>query len=280
MAFEHPGDGALDYLPCRYGKSRLLFRGPKKSLQGRYAVFFGGTETYGKFIEYPFADLVGGALDFPTINMGCVNAGIDVYARDQPLMQIADRADVAVIQVMGAQNMSNRFYSVHPRRNDRFIGPSALMQTIYREVDFTDYAFTRHMLQALRDRCERRFGLVVEELKAAWVARMRTWMESMACRKVLLWLSEREPVEEDCALDPLFVDRRMLEQIRPYVDDIVEVVRLPAMNDLHTEGMVFSELEAQAAQQTPGVAVHIEAAAALVPVLEALIDRAGEGAQG
>lgn len=279
MAFEHPGDGALDYLPCRYGKSRLLFRGPKKPLEGRFAVFFGGTETYGKFIEYPFADLAGDALGFPTINMGCVNAGIDVYAKDQPLMRIADRAEVAVIQVMGAQNMSNRFYSVHPRRNDRFIGPSALMQTIFREVDFTEYAFTRHMLQALQDHCERRFELVVDELKAAWVARMRSWMETLECRKVLLWLSEREPEDDDLAVDPLFVDRRMLEQVRPFVDDIVEVVHLPPAEQFHTEGMVFSELEAQAARQTPGVAVHIEAAAALVPLLEGLIEQADDARQ-
>ncbi len=36
---------------------------------------------------------------------------------------------------MGAQNLSNRFYAVHPRRNDRFLRASTLMKTIFREVD-------------------------------------------------------------------------------------------------------------------------------------------------
>ncbi|MEL7098122.1 MAG: DUF6473 family protein, partial [Pseudomonadota bacterium] len=26
------GHGGLDYLPCRYGASKVLFRGPRKSL--------------------------------------------------------------------------------------------------------------------------------------------------------------------------------------------------------------------------------------------------------
>ena len=33
---------------CRYGNSRLFFRGPKGNLSGRYHAFIGGTETFGK----------------------------------------------------------------------------------------------------------------------------------------------------------------------------------------------------------------------------------------
>ncbi len=57
---------------------------------------------------------------------------------------------MTVIQVMGAHNMSNRFYAVHPRRNDRFLRASlGCCKTIYPEVDFTEFNFTRHMLTAL-----------------------------------------------------------------------------------------------------------------------------------
>jgi hypothetical protein len=34
---------------------------------------------------------------------------------------MASVADVAVQQLMGADNISNRFYTAHPRRNDRFL---------------------------------------------------------------------------------------------------------------------------------------------------------------
>ena len=38
MAYDNPGDGALDYFPCRYGKSKLMFRGPRRRLEAPYHV--------------------------------------------------------------------------------------------------------------------------------------------------------------------------------------------------------------------------------------------------
>ena len=178
MAFEHPGEGALDYFPCQYGESKLRFRGPKKDLDAPYLAFFGTTETYGRFIEAPFPDLVGAALGAASVNLGCVNGGLDVYRNDRTLLDIASGAQATVIQVMGAHNMSNRFYSVHPRRNDRFLQPTALLRTVFREVDFTDFAFTRHLMAALQEESARRFELVVSELRAAWVSHMRALLRT------------------------------------------------------------------------------------------------------
>ena len=69
--------GDLSYSPCRYGNSRILFRGPRRPLDRPYLAFIGGTETYGKFIEKPFPTLVETALRQPCVNFGCLNAGID-----------------------------------------------------------------------------------------------------------------------------------------------------------------------------------------------------------
>ena len=52
------GPGGLDYFPCRYGPSRQVFRGPPRDLNVPYVAFLGDTNTYGKFIERPFPDLV------------------------------------------------------------------------------------------------------------------------------------------------------------------------------------------------------------------------------
>ena len=52
-------DGAgLTYAPCRYGMSRIMFRGPKRRLDNPYFACIGGTETYGKFIDRPFPALI------------------------------------------------------------------------------------------------------------------------------------------------------------------------------------------------------------------------------
>ena len=116
MAYEHLGAGALDYYPCRYGTSKLWFRGPSKALDQPYCAVIGGSETYGKFVERPYPDLFQDKTGYPVVNLGCVNAGADVFALDETVMDICKNAEITVIQLTGAQNISNRYYSVHPRR--------------------------------------------------------------------------------------------------------------------------------------------------------------------
>lgn len=102
-----------------------------------------------------------------------MNVGVDVFSTDVQIAEMASGADVTGVQIMGAHNMSNQFYTVHPRRNDRFLYPSTLLQAIYREVDFAEFNFKKHMLQRLFTLSPGRFDTVVDELQQAWLARMR-----------------------------------------------------------------------------------------------------------
>ena len=149
MTYDVLGPGPLDYLPCRYGASKLLFRGPKRDLSAPYLAFVGTTETYGKFIETPFPALVEETLGVTCANFGQITAGVDAFASDPFVLQAASDAEITVIQIMGTQNMTNRFYSVHPRRNDRFVAAASILKTIFREVDFADFHFNKHMLSHL-----------------------------------------------------------------------------------------------------------------------------------
>ena len=120
MSIDTMGPGALDYLPCRYGSSKLVFRGPRRELGQPFVAFVGSSETYGKFIKEPFPALVEQQLGRACVNFGLLNAGVDAFVHDPFVRNTAAQADVTVVQIMGAQNMTNRFYAVHPRRNDRF----------------------------------------------------------------------------------------------------------------------------------------------------------------
>lgn len=274
MTYETMGDGALDYFPCRYGKSKLLFRGPKRKLEGDYVAFIGGSETYGKFIERPFADLVEDQTGMPCVNFGWLNAGVDVFAGDATVLEAAGAARATVVQVMGAQNMSNRFYAVHPRRNDRFLQASALMRTVFREVDFTEFHFTRHMLRSLRTLSPERYDMVREELQNAWIARMKILLGKIGGKTVLLWFADHAPemsLEDDLAHDPLYVTREMVEQLRPLVTEVVEVTVSEAALAQGTDGMKFSQMEAPAAAQMMGPAAHAEAAQALSASIKGLV---------
>ena len=274
MAYEHLGEGVLDYYPCRYGKSKLLFRGPRKKLDKPYVAFLGGTEVYGKFIERSLPEVLGGLIDRPVVNLGCVNAGTDLVVNDDTVIDICRNAEVTVVQITGAQNTSNRFYSVHPRRNDRFLKASKLLSTIFRDVDFTEFHFTRHLLSHLAERSPQKFEMVQQELKDAWVARMQSMMAKIGGNFVLLWMSDRTPdatCEEWSSRDPLFVDRAMLDAVADQAKDIVEVVAIHEEIEAGFDRMVYPQFEELAAREMLGPIVHAAAAKALQASLNKLL---------
>ncbi|WP_298844357.1 DUF6473 family protein [uncultured Roseobacter sp.] len=278
MTYDVMSTGALDYAPCCYGNSRLLFRGPKRRLDAPYVAFLGGTETYGKFIKAPFPALVESSLGVNCVNFGVPNAGIDVFLNDGSLIDAACGSSLTVIQVVGAQNLSNRFYSVHPRRNDRFVTASPLLKMVYPEVDFAEFHFNRHMLSCLQETSDDRFSVVRAEVQAAWLARMRLLLRKISGPVVLVWVADHAALtEEDSAnvsvrtRDPLFVTREMLEELRPEIAGLVEVVATPEAVASGTAGMVFSELEAVAAREMLGPQAHGEVARTLHPVLQDLV---------
>ncbi|AOZ70300.1 hypothetical protein LPB142_14015 [Rhodobacter xanthinilyticus] len=273
MAFEYPGAGALEYFPCRYGKSKLLFRGPRRDLSVPHCAALGGNETYGRFVAEPWPILLEGRLGLPVVNFGYQNAGVDVFLNELQLTQPKHPPQLSIIQLLGACNMSNRFYAVHPRRNDRFLRASNLMRSVFSEIDFTEFNFTRHLLQALMSRAPERFEAVVAELQSAWVARMRALLERMDGPKVLLWLGDyRDPLQGDpLGAEPVLVTSAMVEKIAPLADQVVRVEPSMLARSAGTVGMHFAPMEEPVAGTMPGPMVHHEVAEALAPVVSKLL---------
>jgi hypothetical protein len=274
MTYDALGPGPLDYLPCRYGTSKLLFRGPKRDLSEPYVAFIGTTETYGKFIDAPFPNLVEEELGISCVNFGQCTAGVDAFAADSFVIKASSDAEITVIQIMGAQNMTNRFYSVHPRRNDRFLSAASILQTIYREVDFAEFNFNRHMLSHLMALSPVRFATVRQELQDAWLARMQFLLSQIKGKTILLWMSAQAPCrwDEDCTGDlggePLFITREMVDKIIPNATAYVEVVASSRARAEGVDGMVFSEMDGPAAAEMLGPIAHREVAEALVIAIE------------
>jgi len=244
-----------------------------------FIAFVGSSETYGKFIEEPFPALVEKQLGQACVNFGLLNAGVDAFVHDPFVITTAAQADVTVVQIMGAQNMTNRFYTVHPRRNDRFVGASTLLRTIYREVDFADFHFNKHLLSDLLTLSPDRFSAVVGELQQAWLARMRLMLGGIKGKTILLWFSARPPADGsecqagDLGCDPLFITQKMVDEVTPLATKVVKVCASAEAVDDGTEGMIFGEMETTAAQQMLGPRAHAEAALALVPALKELMQK-------
>lgn len=274
MAFVYSGAGSLDYSPCRYGMSKLIFRGPKQALDQPYTVVLGGTETYGKFVAQPYPSVLAQKTGRLVVNLGYMNAGPDAYLNDPGTLAIAAGSEVAIVQLIGAANVSNRFYTVHPRRNDRFVMATPWLRALFPEVDFTEFHFTGHLVQTLHHVSPKRFALVAAELRAVWLDRMRQLLGRLSGKVVLLWMADQPPPpaapEPEPSARPLLVDAEMIAELRSAADAYVEyVISLAAATEPVTR-KVFDPLEEPAALDTPGPLAHVEAAAALEAALKLL----------
>lgn len=262
------GAGALDYFPCRYGASRAVFRGPERDLSRPYVAMLGGSATFGKYVATPFPALVEQALGQPVANLGALNAGPDFYLNDRTTLDIAARARVAVLQVTGADTLSNLFYTVHARRNDRFLAASPALRALYPEVDLTDIHFTRHLLQVLHRTDPQRFQTVRQALQVTWLARTRQLLAHLPPRRVLLWLAATATgLDGDHTSGPLFVDRAMLDALRPAITDLIQVDPTASK----TGDVTCPETEVTLAACLPGASVHAAIAASLAPMVSRLV---------
>jgi hypothetical protein len=267
MSFEQRGPFPLDYAPALYPGSVIRFRGPATPLAAPYILCLGGSETFGRFIPAPYPARLAAALRARVVNMGVMHAGLDVLMQDDGIRAARAGAAALVLQVTGAQNMSNRFYTVHPRRNDRFVRASHILRTIYRDVDFTEFHFTRHLLTHLKALSADRFAIVEAELRAAWLARMKGFLGQAGVPVHLLWLSRRAPdavmPEVGLGCDPLFVTAAMLAEVAPFAASVTLAVSAPPDGPEATRGMFYAAREAGAARALPGPDAHERAAALL-----------------
>ncbi len=269
------GAGALDYFPCRYGASKALFRGPARDLTVPYVAVLGGSASFGKYVAEPYPALLEQVLQCPVANLAAQNAGPDLYLSDPAALEIAAGAAVAVVQITGAEGLSNPLYTVHARRNDRFLAASPALRALYPQVDFTEIHFTRHLVTVLRRADPQRFATVLQVLQDTWVTRMRSLLARLPASRVLVWLSDAPPTDRATGPAPGFgpwlVDRGMLAALQGPMTRLVELVASPAALTEGAAGMHYPPTEAQQARALPGAAVHAEAAARLAPEIGRLV---------
>ncbi|MCC6001226.1 MAG: hypothetical protein JJU19_10255 [Pararhodobacter sp.] len=113
--------------------------------------------------------------------------GIDARLADPCLAARARGAAAFVMLLPPAGNLSNPFYSVHPRRNDRFVIAHPPLRRLYPEVDFADFVFTGHLLGVLSALCAARFALLARDIQELWLARLNLHLAQLPDRGVMLY---------------------------------------------------------------------------------------------
>ena len=271
MTYERTGARALDYEYCHYGRSRLAFRGPKWPIPDDFVLCLGGAETFGRFIETPYPALLERRTGRRVLNLGLPNTGWDAYLTDPWVMDMVRRAEMTILQVPGLQCHSNRNYTVHPRRNDRVIGQTVLMREVFREVDFTEFNFTRHLVGALQARAPERFSALVRDLRAVWLSRLKTLVSAAMGGTAVMWFAPHPPLDKQEAMeisgDPWGVDKTLFTEAAALAKASLTIRISAKARVLGAEGMVYSPIEAPVTFGLPGPLAHHEAAEQLAALL-------------
>jgi hypothetical protein len=240
----------LDYAICTYPGSSLRFRGPARRLTGDYVAVIGGSEVFGRYVSHPFTHRLQDSLGLEVVNLGVQAGGLDVFLRDGAVRGVLAGARAVVVQVLGAHNLSNRLYQVHPRRNDRFLRHAPALAQLYPRIDFTEFTYTRHMLAALRGAAPLRFDRVRRELQAAWRPRMAQILEAVEAPALVLDL--QTGLTGPLGAEPPFVTAGMVAEAAGR-RKVLRVDVAPLLGEAHLDGMVFHDLEWAVAcrQMTP-----------------------------
>ena len=125
--------------------------------------------------------------------------GVDLHLGDPLVTALGAESAAFVLVLPPLGNLTNLFYTVHPRRNDRFVAARQPLKALFPEVDFTAFAFTGHALGTLAGLCPDRFSVVRQTLAATWVTRVRLLLDRLPTRGVLIdlpapdWLT-RPPI--------------------------------------------------------------------------------------
>ncbi|MEM9437597.1 MAG: DUF6473 family protein [Pseudomonadota bacterium] len=268
------GRALLDIEPCRYGYSRLTFRGPEADTSKPYIAFLGATETVGPFLKRPFPHLVSETLGMGCANLGIKNAGTDVFLSDADLLRVAKGAEAVVIEVMGAANLSNAFYEVHPRRNDRFVRAHDALYERAPGLDLVDVHFTGHLMREIRSKARHVVADVITELQACWIERMRALMAAVEVPVHLLRFVPDKPGDP---AEAAFVEPMMLAALAAKAASVTRIKPSLEARANGTSEMFFTPSEAAIALNMQSAATHREAAGALSRAIKGDMKKARTG---
>lgn len=249
---------------CRYGASKMWFRGPKRLLVKPYVACVGGNETFGRFVESPYPAILEQRLEKQCVNFGSLFSGADALARDPEIPNLMGGAEVCVLQLPPVLNQTNRFYRVHPRRNDRVLEATADLVALYPELDFADVHFVRHLTSRLAEIADARFEVVAAELRQAWGRALRKVLESANNRVLLLWLDWDRSTMADPSYrgltDPVQITQEMIDELSDVCAATLRLVVRPSGASDDLEDMLFGTLQQPMAEYMIGPATHREIA--------------------
>lgn len=263
MTFLRNGVLPPEYQPCDYGYSRFKFRGPQCDVARPHVAYLGGAETFGRFLRQPYPDLVRQGTGLGALNLGVVNAGVDLYLKNPRFLHLTQQAQAIVIELPGAAQLSNPYYDVHPLRNDRVLRPHPQLRRMFPDIDWINIHFIRHFLGQLYAQSPADFDHIVKGVQQTWITRMQELITQFHQPVHLLWCNN--DAGGDAATTPLFVTAQMVDKLRHLATSVTEITAHPV--PVSREQRLIEGMNAPPSALSLGQATHMDIANQLGPLI-------------
>ena len=267
--------GLINYRYIQVPGGTLYFRGPiPPSLdKNKFFVCIGAAQTFGRFCEKPFCEIISDRLNIPCLNLGYAGAGPSFYLKNDYLFDLINKARFAIVQVMSGRSESNSRYVSLTGRNmlTRVANKTTVMDTeAYKEI------LRLNSFDLIRE--------IVQQTKYSWLKNTTSLLERMTVPKCLFWFSVRSPdyqmnfqnVKSLLGEFPHLIDTSLINSVKPLADNYVECVsnrglpqKLYAKNTQNTVEITYALGLGEKAKKSeynryyPSPEMHVDAVNAL-----------------
>lgn len=201
----------------------LLYRGPAPDLKAPYFSTLGAAQVFGRFTDRPFPAQLAQSLGMQVFNAGMSGAGPSFFLKRPELITLVNGGRMAIVHLMSGRSVSNRLLKVGDNQGTALkrTQPGARPQ-------FAEEVYK----SLLRESPAEDLIALREENRDVYVRQMVDLLRRITVPKIILYWSAREPeygedigdIERYWGGFPHFVNRSVVEAIKPFADEYVECV--------------------------------------------------------
>ena len=204
-------------------QSGFSLRGPKPGRlePGTYCTSLGAAYTFGRFVQRPYVELLGIALQLPSLNLGFAGVGPSFYndPQNQALIDLVNNSKFVTIAIFSGRSQANSRFKTAQYSQEQYILENG-------DSVPADFAYQ----QLLETATEQEIAALVAETRAAYLHEFSQLLARIRVPKVLLWFSKREPHYESTPESvftllsgfPHMVNQPMIDLLRPQCDAYIE----------------------------------------------------------
>lgn len=224
IGYQQEDRNIIDYQLFKIDGIDSHIRGPERELvPGEYAVAIGAAQTFGRFSESAYPDLLSDKIGFPVINLGFSGAGPSFFLQRPKLLEIINGARFVIIQMMSGRSVSNSRFEVQTNQGVVRDRRHPDQRPIFAETAYVGLLEEGNLDVLARLRTEIRVRYIEENISL---------LSSITPPKILFYFSTRptEYVEHLKGLGgywggfPHFVSKGVIDALRPHAAAYAECI--------------------------------------------------------